>query len=87
MSYFLLVVACLSGQPGAGPLNACAQERIALPEVHNETACYLASRLRLTDWIDGHGDRRVTDARCTMIEAAPISASVSSGALPSGALR
>ncbi|HYD31185.1 MAG TPA: hypothetical protein VEB64_10080 [Azospirillaceae bacterium] len=65
MSYFLLVVACLAGQPGTA---SCSQERIALPEIRNESACYLASRLRLQDWMADHGDRRVVDARCSVVD-------------------
>lgn len=59
MQYILLVIACLSGQPGQ-----CVGETVALPEVTNATACHLASRLRLRDWALNHPGMRVKDAKC-----------------------
>jgi hypothetical protein len=59
MTYMLLVVACLAGQP-----NQCVRERLPLPEVTNATACHIGGHMRLRDWVGAHKGWRLKDARC-----------------------
>jgi hypothetical protein len=59
MTYLLLVVACLAGNP-----SDCREERIAMPEITNATACYLGGQVMLRDWTRGHKGWRLTNARC-----------------------
>lgn len=59
MSYVLLVVACLNGQPGA-----CVEHRLSLPQITNATACHLGGAIRLRDWIADHAGWRLKDVKC-----------------------
>lgn len=76
MTYVLVLVACLSAEPGRPP-SSCHVQRLPLPGIANATACHLAARLRLTEWLNAGNDiRRLADARC---EEAPVPQSASLG--------
>jgi hypothetical protein len=64
MSYVLLVVACLNGQPANGQPNECREHRLPLPQITNATACHLGGAARLRDWIADHREWRLTDVKC-----------------------
>ena len=59
MSYVLLVVACLNGQP-----DECREHRLPLPQITNATACHLGGAARLRDWIADHREWRLADVKC-----------------------
>ena len=59
MSYVLLVVACLTGQPGE-----CREHHLPLPNITNATACHLGGAVRLREWVAGHAGWRLTDVKC-----------------------
>ena len=64
MSYVLVLVACLSAAP-----DGCRAERLPLPGITNATACHLAGRLRLTEWLsEGRSITQVTEVRCEAVE-------------------
>jgi hypothetical protein len=76
MTYVLVLVACLSAEPGRPP-GSCHVERLPLPGIGNATACHLAARLRLGEWLrEGNDIRRLADARC---EEAPAPQSAALG--------
>lgn len=69
MTYVLVLVACLSSTPGT-PSEKCRVERIELPGITNATACHLAARLRLVEWLaQGHSIKQLADAKCEPLDA------------------
>jgi hypothetical protein len=59
MSYVLLVVACLTGQPGE-----CREHHLPLPQITNATVCHLGGAVRLREWVADHEGWRLTDVKC-----------------------
>ena len=59
MSYVLLVVACLNGQP-----DECREHHLSLPHITNATACHLGGAVLLRDWIADHAGWRLKDVKC-----------------------
>lgn len=48
----------------ATPPGDCVRRPIELPEIRNEIACAIASRLAAHEWRAAHPDMKVLDAHC-----------------------